>query len=76
MTALRTSTVRPGGIREGAERVLGQERSTTKFTDQLDVDVGALETEYPVTCLVALRAPVSEKIADRPGETLIAVVGI
>ena len=41
---------------------------------QLDVDVVALEAEDEVTCLVSLIAPVLEAIADRPGETLIAVV--
>jgi Ca-activated chloride channel family protein len=45
-----------------------------KFTAQLDVDVVALESEDEVTCLVSLAAPVPEEIADRPGETLIAVV--
>jgi Ca-activated chloride channel family protein len=46
-----------------------------QFTAQLDVDVVALEAEDEVTCLVSLTAPVPEEIADRPGETLIAVVG-
>ena len=45
-----------------------------QFTAQLDVDVVALEAEDEVTCLVSLTAPVPESIADRPGETLIAVV--
>ncbi len=45
-----------------------------EFTAQLDVDVVALEAEDEVTCLVSLTAPVPEEIADRPGETLIAVV--
>jgi len=45
-----------------------------QFTAQLDVDVVALEAEDEVTCLVSLTAPVPEEIADRPGETLIAVV--
>ena len=45
-----------------------------EFTAQLDVDVVALEAEDEVTCLVSLTAPVPEQIADRPGETLIAVV--
>ena len=44
------------------------------FTAQLDVDVVALEAEDEVTCLVSLTAPVPDGIADRPGETLIAVV--
>jgi Ca-activated chloride channel homolog len=45
-----------------------------QFNAQLDVDVVALEAEDEVTCLVSLTAPVPEEIADRPGETLIAVV--
>ena len=45
-----------------------------QFTAQVDVDVVALEAEDEVTCLVSLTAPVPEEIADRPGETLIAVV--
>jgi hypothetical protein len=45
-----------------------------QFTAQLDVDVVALEAEDEVTCLVSLTAPAPEEIADRPGETLIAVV--
>ncbi len=45
-----------------------------QFTAQLNVDVVALEAEDEVTCLVSLTAPVPEEIADRPGETLIAVV--
>ena len=45
-----------------------------QFTAQLDVDVVALEAEDEVTCLVSLTAPVPDAIADRPGETLIAVV--
>jgi Ca-activated chloride channel homolog len=45
-----------------------------QFTAQLDVDVVALEAEDEVTCLVSLTAPVPEEVADRPGETLIAVV--
>ena len=45
-----------------------------QFTAQLDVDVVALEAEDEVTCLVSLTAPVPDGIADRPGETLIAVV--
>ena len=45
-----------------------------QFTAQLDVDVVALEAEDEVTCLVSLTAPVPEEIAERPGETLIAVV--
>jgi Ca-activated chloride channel family protein len=45
-----------------------------EFTAQLDVDVVALEAEDEVTCLVSLTAPVPEEIAERPGETLIAVV--
>ena len=45
-----------------------------EFTAQLDVDVVALEAEDEVTCLVSLTAPVPEEIADRPGETFIAVV--
>ena len=44
------------------------------FTAQLDVDVVALEAEDEVTCLVSLTAPVPDGIADRPGETLIAVI--
>ena len=44
------------------------------FTAQLDVDVVALEAEDEVTCLVSLTAPVPDGIADRPGETMIAVV--
>ena len=44
------------------------------FTAQLDVDVVALEAEDEVTCLVSLTAPVPDGLADRPGETLIAVV--
>ena len=45
-----------------------------QFTAQLDVDVVALEAEDEVTCLVSLTAPVPDGLADRPGETLIAVV--
>ena len=45
-----------------------------QFTAQLDVDVVALEAEDEVTCLVSLTAPVPDGIADRPGETMIAVV--
>jgi Ca-activated chloride channel family protein len=45
-----------------------------QFIAQLDIDVLALEAEDDVTCLVSLTAPVPEEIADRPGETLIAVV--
>ena len=45
-----------------------------EFTAQLDVDVVALEAEDEVTCLVSLTAPVPDEVADRPGETLIAVV--
>ena len=44
-----------------------------QFTAQLDVDVVALEAEDEVTCLVSLTAPVPVEVADRPGETLIAV---
>ena len=45
-----------------------------EFTAQLDVDVVALEAEDDVTCLISLTAPVPEGLAERPGETLIAVV--
>ena len=45
-----------------------------QFPAQLDVEVVALEAEDEVTCLVSLAAPVPEEVADRPGETLIAVV--
>jgi len=45
-----------------------------EFTAQLDLDVVALEAEDDVTCLISLTAPVPEGLAERPGETLIAVV--
>jgi len=45
-----------------------------QFNAQLDIEVVALEAEDEVTWLVTLAAPVPDEVADRPGETLIAVV--
>jgi hypothetical protein len=45
-----------------------------EFTAQLDVDVVALEAGDDVTCPISLTAPVPEGLAERPGETLIAVI--
>lgn len=41
---------------------------------QFDLDVVALQGEDDLTCLLTFQAPVPEDLADRPGETLVAVV--
>lgn len=45
-----------------------------EFQARYDLDVVALQSEDDLTCLLTLTAPVPQDVAQRPGETLIAVL--